>query len=92
MALTAKQRKELLEKGRSVNLSPDDPKFQKPQRHDPHKIFSKIVPQKDPLPSDGRPSAITTGRPVVPPADRRPLPPADRRDGSRGEKERITTG
>ena len=79
MALTAKQRKELLEKGRSVNLSPNDPKFQKPQRHDPHKIFSKVVPQKDPLPSDGRPSAVTTGRPVVPPADRRPLSPADRR-------------
>ena len=79
MALTAKQRKELLEKGRSVNLSPNDPKFQKPTRHDPHKVFSKIAPQKSSLPSDGRPSAVTTGRPVVPPADRRPLPPADRR-------------
>ena len=78
MALTAKQRKELLEKGRSVNLSPDDPKFQKPTRHDPHKVFSKVVPQKDPLPSrrptvghyhrptgstTGRPSVVTTGRP-----------------------------
>ena len=78
MALTAKQRKELLEKGRSVNLSPNDPKFQKPQRRDPHKIFSKIVPQKRPATgrrptvghyyrptgsATGRPSAVTTGRP-----------------------------
>ena len=79
MALTAKQRKELLEKGRSVNLSPDDPKFQKPQRHDPHKVFSKAAPQESPPPSDGRPSAITTGRTVVPPSDRRSLPPTNRR-------------
>lgn len=79
MALTAKQRKELLEKGRSVNLSPNDPKFQKPKRHDPHKVFSKIAPEEGSPPADGRPSAITTGRPVVPPADRRTVPPADRR-------------
>lgn len=86
MALTAKQRKELLEKGRSVNLSPDDPKFQKPQRHDPHKVFSKIAPQESSPPSDGRPSAITTGRPVVLPADRRPLPPTDRRTVAKERK------
>lgn len=87
MALTVKQRKELLEKGRSVNLSPDDPKFQRPQRHNPHKVFSKIAPQEGSPPSDGRPSALTTGRPVVLPADRRPLLPADRRTVVR-EKER----
>lgn len=79
MALTVKQRKELLEKGRSVNLSPDDPKFQKPQRHDPHKVFSKVAPQESRPPATGRRSAITTGRPVVPPSDGRPLLPADRR-------------
>lgn len=79
MALTAKQRKALLEKGRSVNLSPKDPKFQRPKKHDPHKVFSKVAPQEEPLPSDGRPSAKTTGRPVAPPADRRTVPPAGRR-------------
>ena len=79
MALTAKQRKALLEKGRSVNLSPNDPKFQRPKKHDPHKIFSKVAPQEEPLPADGRPSAKTTGRPVAPPADRRTVPPAGRR-------------
>ena len=88
MALTTKQRKVLLEKGRSVNLSPNDPKFQRPQKHDPHKVFSKVVPQDEPPPADrrtvvppadGRPSAKTTGRPVVPPADRRTVPPAGRR-------------
>ena len=95
MALTGKQRKALLERGRSVSLSPNDPKFQRPKKHDPHKVFSKAAPQEKPptvgrrpvgLPSDGQPSAKTTGRPVVPPAGRRTVPPADRRTVGEDEK------
>ena len=78
MALTEKQRKALLEKGRSVSLSPNDPKFQRPKKHDPHKVFSKAAPQEKQPPADGRPSAKTTGRPVAPPAGRRTVLPADR--------------
>ena len=61
MALTAKQRQALLEKGRSVNLSPNDPKFQRPKKHDPHKVFSKVAPQEEQPPADRRT--------VAPPAD-----------------------
>ena len=95
MALTAKQRQALLEKGRSVNLSPNDPKFQRPKKHDPHKVFSKVAPQEEQPPADrrtvappadGRPSANTTGRPVAPPADRRTVPPAGRRTVVKGKK------
>ncbi len=80
MALTAKQRKALLEKGRSVNLSPNDPKFQRPKKHDPHKVFSKVAPQEESLPADRWPVVPPAdGRPVVLPVGRRPLPTADRR-------------
>ena len=98
MAITAKQRKALLEKGRSVDLSPNDPKFQRPKKHDPHKVFSKVIPQEKSLPSDGRPvvppsdgrpSVSTTGRPVVPPSDRRSLPPSDGRTVAEEKKSEI---
>ena len=89
MAITAKQRKALLEKGRSVDLSPNAPKFQRPKKHDPHKVFSKVTPQEKPPPSDGRPSVSTTGRPVVPPSDGRSLPPSDGRTVSEEKKSEI---
>ena len=98
MAITAKQRKALLEKGRSVDLSPNAPKFQRPKKHDPHKVFSKVTPQERPPPADrqtvappadGRPSVSTTGRPAALPADRRSLPPVGRQTVAEEKKSEI---